>query len=242
MRKRLSASAYPQAPIRERIWSRLAQAQASSDPHRRIPDFVGAAAAATRLTEVPAWGRARVIKANPDQPQLPVREFALREGKLVYMAVPKLADPLPFFRLDPAELGDDAEALAAHRAAAVRAPKTAVADMRPIDLIVCGTVAVNRQGVRIGKGAGYSDIEVGLLAEAGLIGPTTTIVTTVHQLQVIDEPLPHDEHDFTLDYIVTPEEIISCGPAYCPRGLVWPNLGTEQIAAIPVLAAMADQR
>ncbi|HEV7450598.1 MAG TPA: 5-formyltetrahydrofolate cyclo-ligase [Pseudonocardiaceae bacterium] len=207
-----------------------------------MPNFVGAAAAAARLAELPDWGRARVIKANPDQPQLPVRKRALREGKLVYMAVPKLADPIPFFRLDPAELGGDAEALAAHRAAASRAPKTAVADMRSVDLIVCGTVAVNRQGVRIGKGAGYSDIEVWLLAQAGLIGPTTTIVTTVHQLQVIDEPLPHDEHDFTLNYIVTPEEVISCGPAYCPRGLVWPNLGEEQIAAIPVLAAMAGKR
>jgi 5-formyltetrahydrofolate cyclo-ligase len=228
--------------MRERVWSRLAQAQASPDPHGRIPDFVGAVAAAARLAELPTWDRARVIKANPDQPQLPVRARALREGKLVYMAVPKLADPLPFFRLDPTKLGNDAEALAAHRAAASRAPKTAVADMRPVELIVCGTVAVNRQGVRIGKGAGYSDIEIGLLAEAGLIGPTTTIVTTVHQLQVIDEPLPHDEHDFTLDYIVTPEEVISCGPAYCPRGLVWPNLRAKQIAAIPVLAAMAGER
>lgn len=228
--------------VRKRVWSRLAQTQASRDPHGRIPDFVGAAAAAARLTELPAWGRAKVIKANPDQPQLEVRKRALREGKLVYMAVPKLADPLPFFRLDPAELGEDAEALAAHRAAASRAPKTAVADMRSVDLVVCGTVAVNRHGVRIGKGAGYSDIEIGLLAEAGLIGSTTTIVTTVHQLQVVDEPLPHDDHDFTLDYIVTPEEIISCGPAYYPEGLIWPNLGKEQIAAIPVLAAMARQQ
>ncbi|MGH3899810.1 MAG: 5-formyltetrahydrofolate cyclo-ligase [Pseudonocardiaceae bacterium] len=228
--------------IRDRVWSQLAQTQASPDPHGRIPDFVGAAMAAARLAEMSAWGRARVIKASPGQPQLPVRKRALREGKLVYMAVPKLADPLPFFRLDPAELGDDAEALTAHRVAASRAPKTAVADMRPVDLIVCGTVAVNRQGVRIGKGAGYSDIEVGLLAEAGLIGPTTTIVTTVHQLQIVDEPLPHDEHDFTLDYIVTPDEVISCGPAYYPRGLMWPNLGKEQIAAIPVLAVMADRR
>ncbi|MGH3840529.1 MAG: hypothetical protein ACRDS0_03655 [Pseudonocardiaceae bacterium] len=42
----------------------------------------------------------------------------------------------------------------------------------------------------------------------------------MHQRQVIDEPLPHDVHDFTLDYTVTPEEPISCGPAYHPRGLV----------------------
>lgn len=36
---------------------------------------------------------------------------------------------------------------------------------------------------RIGKGAGYGDIEVALLAEAGLSGPETTIYTTVHDLQ-----------------------------------------------------------
>jgi len=37
-------------------------------------------------------------------------------------------------------------------------------------------------------------------------------------------------------------EIISCGPAYRPAGLVWPHLGEEQIAAIPVLATMANKR
>ncbi|HKR48129.1 MAG TPA: hypothetical protein VJT72_00875, partial [Pseudonocardiaceae bacterium] len=73
--------------VRKRVWSRLAQA--SPEPYGQIPDFVGAAAA--RLAELPAWGRAQVIKANPAQPQLPVRGWALREGKLVYMAVPKLA-------------------------------------------------------------------------------------------------------------------------------------------------------
>ena len=50
--------------IRERVRSRLAQAQASPDPHGRIPDFVGAAAAAERLAELPAWQHARVIKAT----------------------------------------------------------------------------------------------------------------------------------------------------------------------------------
>jgi len=54
--------------------------------------------------------------------------------------------------------------------------------------------------------------------------------------------MPHDEHDFTVDYIVTPHEVLRCGQAYRPQGLVWGNLGEEQIAAIPVLAAMANER
>jgi 5-formyltetrahydrofolate cyclo-ligase len=67
-------------------------------------------------------------------------------------------------------------------------------------------------------------------------------VTTVHQLQVIDEPLPHDEHDFTVDYIVTPQEIIHCGPPHRPVGVVWNALDRDKIAAIPVLAAMAKEQ
>jgi 5-formyltetrahydrofolate cyclo-ligase len=236
--RRVPGTSEPDAKqaIRERVWDRLQHDGASSDPHGRIPDFVGAAATAQRLAVLPTWHQAHVIKANPDQAQLPVRARALREGKVVYMAVPNLADPLPFFRLDSAELDGEPEALAAHRTAATVAPKVAVSDMQTIDLIVCGSVAVNLTGVRIGKGAGYSDIEVALLIQAGHVGPWTAIVTTVHQLQVIDEPLPHDEHDFTVDYIVTPNEVICCGPPHRPTGVVWNALDRDKIAAIPVLA------
>lgn len=108
-----------------------------------------------------------------------------------------------------------------------------------MDLVVVGSVAVNRRGTRLGKGAGYSDIEIALLQEAGRIGPSTVIVTTVHPLQVIDEPIPETEHDFSVDLIVTPGEVIACEPQRRPTGLYWNNLTATKIAAIPVLAAKA---
>ena len=46
------------------------------------------------LTAWPTWacgGDARVVKAVPDRAQYPVRVRALRAGKLLYMAVPRLA-------------------------------------------------------------------------------------------------------------------------------------------------------
>jgi len=227
--------------VREHIWTLLETAGAAPPgAHGRIPDFVGSDQAATRLTELPQWQAARVIKANPDRAQLPVRRAALAAGKLVYMAVPKLADLRPFFRLDPTELkqqGHCPDEITIHQRAVQLAPKVSLDQMQPVDFIVCGTVAVNRRGVRIGKGAGYSDIEVGLLAEAGLISERTTITTTVHNLQVVDDNLPHDAHDFTVDYIATPDEIIPCGPSYRPTGLVWKSLSELQINAIPVLQA-----
>ena len=83
-----------------------------------------------------------------------------------------------------------------------------ISEMRMIDLVVCGSVAVNERGARLGKGAGYSGIELALLAEAGLLSERTIIATTVHELQVLDEDLPEQAHDFRVDVIVTPERII----------------------------------
>jgi 5-formyltetrahydrofolate cyclo-ligase len=224
--------------IRERVWSLLEHEQAAPPGvHGRIPSFFGADQAADRLAALPVWRAALVIKAVPDTAQQPVRTHALREGKLVYMAVPKLADKLPFYVLDPVSLPVPPEVAAAKDVAARVAPKVGVDQMQPVDLIVCGSVAVNRHGVRLGKGAGYSDIEVALLQEAGLIGPNTTIVTTVHSLQIVDDELPETEHDFSVDLVVTPDEVITCGTSRRPHGLIWTDLSAEKIAAIPVLAA-----
>jgi 5-formyltetrahydrofolate cyclo-ligase len=223
---------------RERVWSRLEREHAGPPGmYGRIPSFHGAGRAADRLASLPAWHAARVVKAVPDAAQQPVRARALRDGKLLYMAVPRLAEELPFYRLDPAVLPVPPDEAAAREVAARIAPRVGVEEMRPVDLIVCGSVAVNRHGTRLGKGAGYSDIEVALLAEAGLIGPDTTIVTTVHSLQVVEDDLPETEHDFSVDVIVTPDDVITCGRPRRPRGLRWAELSAEQIDAIPVLAA-----
>ena len=229
--------------IRTEIWDLLERECAvERGVHGYIPAFAGADAAADGLAYLPVWHTARVIKAVPDRAQQPVRERALRDGKLLYMAVPMLADDLPFYVLDPASLTVPPAEAASRRTAARIAPKIALGQMRPIDMVVCGSVAVNRQGARLGKGAGYSDIEVALLQEAGLIGPSTVIVTTVHPLQVIDAALPETGHDFSVDLIVTPDQVIECGPPRRPRGLYWEHLTEDKIAGIPVLAARAAGR
>lgn len=224
--------------IRERVWSLLEKEQVvpPSGAHGRIPNFARAEAAADRLAALAPWQASHVIKAVPDKAQLPVRARALSEQKIVYMAVPRLADERPFYLLDPRDLTvPAAEAASSHVASRV-ARKVNVAEVRRVDLIICGSVAVNREGVRLGKGAGYSDLEMGLLQEAGLLGPETTIVTTVHPLQIINEGLPEAAHDFSVDVIVTPDEVIECGLPRRPRGIFQEHLEPEQVAAIPALA------
>ncbi|MGW8375429.1 5-formyltetrahydrofolate cyclo-ligase [Streptomyces sp. ODS28] len=227
--------------VRERVWDLLDMHEVvqAGSAHGRIPNFRGAEQAAERLAGLFFWPRAEFIKAVPDKAQLPVRARALSEGKTVFMAVPKLADPKPFYLLDPAQLPVPPQEAASSKVAATVAPRVGVEQLRPVDLVVVGSVAVNRAGVRLGKGAGYSDLELAFLREAGLIGEHTVVVTTVHALQVLEEELPAGEHDFGVDLIVTPDEIITCTAPHRPAGLVWEHLDPAKIASIPVLAARA---
>jgi 5-formyltetrahydrofolate cyclo-ligase len=105
----------------------------------------------------------------------------------------------PLYELDPDNLPVPAAEVASREGAAKIARKVGLGQMRQLDMVVCGSVAVNRDGTWLGKGAGYSDLEVALLATAGLIGPATVIVTTVHPLQVLDEPIPEAAHDFRVE-------------------------------------------
>src|SRR2546425_574700 len=120
----------------------------------RIPNFKGAEAAAERLRGRDAGRRARVIKCTPDSPQPPVRRAALRDGKTVYMAVPRLREERCFIQLDPAALGGRATAAASIKGASERGRPVLPEELPEIDLIVCGSVAVARDGSRLGKGGG----------------------------------------------------------------------------------------
>jgi 5-formyltetrahydrofolate cyclo-ligase len=225
--------------IRERVWSRMTEAGVVGFPGAkgRIPNFTGAADAARRLVELDVWQAAGTVKSNPDMPQLPVRACALADGKLLYLAVPRLRETKPFLLLDPERLDVRPRAAASIKGSAIHGVPTALEAVEHVDLIVCGTVAVNADGARIGKGGGYSDLEFALGSEAGIIDASTVIVTTVHGVQVLDEDLPETDHDFRVDVIVTPEEVIRTGASRRPGRIDWAALDDDQIAAIPALAA-----
>ncbi len=223
--------------IRERIWDEIEDtgvARFPFPPHGRIPNFDGAGAAAERLAQTDEWDTATSLKSNPDAPQLPVRRAALRAGKTVYIAVPRLADEQPFIRLDPAEI-DDLDRAATIGGSAELGTPVALEELDEIDLIVSGSVAVSPDGTRIGKGEGYSDLEFALLREVGLVDDGTPTVTTVHERQVVDGELPSGSHDVSMDVVVTPGRVIRTGASGSPAGIQWDALSEEQIAEIPVL-------
>lgn len=228
------------AQLRDEVWGALRAVKVARFPGAdgRIPNFIGAEAAAGRLRSVPAWQEAGTVKANPDAPQWPVRQRALEDGKTLYMAVPRLAEEKPFFLLDPTRLTDSPRQASSIKGASRSAVTVDVSDLEPVDLVVAGCVAVGEDGARLGKGGGFSDLELAVASEAGLVDRSTVVVTTVHDLQVrAPGEIPTTGHDIHVDLVATPERVIECPR---PRGyrvprLRWPEITDEKIAAIPLL-------
>ena len=232
--------------LRRRVWRLLADRRVARFPfpiEGRIPNFVGAEAAAARAALVPEWREARALKCNPDAPQRPVRLRALRDGKLVFMAVPRLRAERCFIKLDPRRLqGRLAEASTIGGATKLGEPVGPDA-LGTIDLVVAGSVAVNASGRRLGKGGGYSDLEWALARALGVVTARTPVLTTVHELQLVRATIPMTSHDVSLDVIVTPERIIRPRVRRAkPYGIRWPELSPAQIAAMPVIARLAAAR
>jgi 5-formyltetrahydrofolate cyclo-ligase len=231
------------AALREQVWADLDQPGIARFPKpvNRIPNFVGAEAAARRLAETDEWAAAATVKSNPDSPQWPVRQRALVDGKVVYMAVPRLAEDNPFFLLDPEQLADDPRTASSIKGASRSARTVTIDELEPVDLVVTGCVAVDESGARLGKGGGFSDLEFALAAEAGLIDARTVVVTTVHERQVLSAgSIPTAGHDLHVDVIVTADHVVRCPRAKGWRlpHLRWDELTDEKIGAIPLLTRM----
>src|SRR5271168_3998723 len=211
------------AAIRERVWSGLAEAQVNVGPvFDRIPNFVGADVAAKRLSELDEWRRARIVKCNPDPPQIPVRLRALYDGKLLFSPVPYLTKGFPYLRIDPDRLaakGVDFETAATAQGFLQHGEPVGFEDMPKLDFGVVGCVAVTRAGGRTGKGAGFADLEHGIFRELGITDARTPIATTVHSLQIVDDSrVVVEPHDNALNFIATESELIHTGARQAATG------------------------
>ena len=192
--------------IRNLIWSTLEKNNLSSPPkppYGRIPNFVGSTEAAKMLRNTEEWYNAEVIFSSPDSAQIKVREFALLDKKLLIMASPKLKDG--FLLIDPLSVKGNEETASTIKGAFKFGKK--IHEFPKVDLVIEGSVAVDKSGNRLGKGGGYGDREISELISKKAITPSTPVVTTIHEIQIIGE-IPTEEHDQKINMIITPERVI----------------------------------
>jgi 5-formyltetrahydrofolate cyclo-ligase len=230
--------------IRKRVWSLLEQRNVARFPRPifgRIPNFEGADLAAGRLRRLTVFQEANVVKVSPDAPQKPVRESVLEQRKRLVVPTPRLRKG--FLMIDPIELSKIRLPYAATIKGSWEYGKPVQLNNLPkVDLIVTGSVAVSRDGVRLGKGGGYSEIEYGILREFQRVDDETMILTTVHDLQIVEE-VPAEEHDLSVDMIVTPTKVIdTVRKRRRPQGILWDEVTDEMLENMPILKELAKLR
>lgn len=192
--------------LRNLIWNTLEDNKLSKPPkpsHGRIPNFLGSDTAAEVLRETEEWQNAKVIFSSPDSAQKKVREFALRDKKILIMASPKLKDG--YLLIDPHRVKGK-EKLAATINGAFNFGNQ-IDNFPKVDLVIEGSVAVDELGNRLGKGSGFGDMEILHLFKEKAITTSTPIATTVHELQIIYE-VPSEPHDQKINMIITPKRVI----------------------------------
>ena len=192
--------------IRKSIYDLLFQNGFSNRPngdYGKIPDFKGSDIAAELLATTEEWKNAKTIFSSPDSAQIPVRYLALRDNKDLIMASPNLSHGYLF--LEGANIVEKREA-ATKEGAFSHCTERDLSNIK-IDLVVEGSVGVDKSGHRIGKGKGFADREIEDLFKRGSIDERTPIATTIHPLQ-LREHIPTEIHDQKINMIVTIREII----------------------------------
>jgi len=186
-----------------KIWRLMEEKGIATFPkpvYHRIPNFIGAEKAAQNLRNLPEYERAKVIFCSPDSPQRPVREMTLKDDKTLIMATPRLKHG--FLLITPEAIAGK-ERLASTIKGAFKLGKKTMDFPKP-DLIVTGSVAVDENGNRLGKGRGYGDREIRMIKERFGKVP---VATTIHDVQLVDYA-PSTPQDEKVDIIVTPTKII----------------------------------
>jgi len=232
--------------IRARIWNHLEKNDLVNFPrpvHHRIPNFKDAEIAADKIKTMEPFVKARTVKINPDKPQQEARFQTLEAGKRLLVPTPRLRQGL-FNKITPPENATKEDLRVCSTAQGVKEFSSPISldDTVTVDLVIVGSVAVSKKGYRIGKGEGFADLEWAMMTCMKAVKPETIIITTVHDDQIVE--IPDDlveEHDISVDFIVTPTQVIQCPKRAKPTGIFWAKLTREKLQQVPILKRLRER-
>lgn len=206
-----------------------------------VPDFVGSEECRQILRGRPEYASADLLLVAPDNSLQGVIEQALADGKSVLVPTYGLRRGFVLLRSEsvPAEHRQFASTLDGLERFGEVMTVDALRALPPVSLIVTGAIALTRQGVHVGSGRAYIDLEWGILASLGLADAETAVVGVVHDRQLVDVPLTPGPFDVTMDLVITPSGAHEVGHGrQRPAGLAWNAILDSQIEEIAYLGEL----
>lgn len=229
--------------LRREVWKKLREVAVPDsrfhlDFTMYIPDFVGSSECVRQIREMDIWKQSLVNFITPDNCLVELRKRGILDNKTQIMTTYGIRggfliwtrEDIPNGQEDFAATLDGAQRFA--RAISLEGIKK----LGHLDLVVTGASAVNLDGVRYGKGHGYFDLEWGIFSALGVVDNRTSLLTVVHDCQVIDQEFPVSPYDTITDYIVTPTRTVKVEKRRPrPKGIKWERLQRKMLEEIPPL-------
>ena len=232
---------------RHQIWHLMEKAKYVKDYppscFEKIPNFKGSGRASEKLCKLREFRSAKIVKINPSLAQMHLRFLTLRHRKILLVPCPALTEDEFMYVVKPETLKKFWQFKRASSKAGAReyGLNLNLSDELEIELYVVASTVVAPNGVRLGKGKGYAELEWAILYSHGMVNDKTVVVTTVHDSQVLPtEELPLSlmcHHDLPVDIIVTPSRVINVTNRLKKPsgGILWDLVTDEQVENIPVL-------
>ena len=158
-----------------------------------------------RLIEMSVWKNAMHLMVyldfrNEVKTTSLIRSF-LQQGKHVYIPVTNPKD----YSLTVSELKNPELDLRVANFGLLEPKEEALrpTDPKKLDLVIVPGIAFDRDGYRIGFGAGYYDRFLPKLRE------DTVLISLVFDFQLLPQ-VPRESHDIAVDWIVAESELIQC--------------------------------
>lgn len=197
-------------------------------------------------TVTPQWGKAaqklrgrtlyhesETVFATPANSLYQARINCLIDGKNLVMPGPSIREG--FYLLPARSIPfKDLPAAVTYRGLAKKGQLLkidAIAELS-IGLLLTGSLAVDREGGRIGDGNGFFDLCCAILQELGALQQEWSVMTFIREDQISTDLLPQDTWDIKIAGAITQTGIHVFNPPFQKSRIFWDVLPTDRIKRI----------
>ena len=192
--------------------------------------------AAQKLRSLPEYRATNTVFAAPDRSLHQARINCLADGKNLVMPGPSIREG--FFLLPARSIAfRDIPAAVTYKGLTEKGQLLKSTDIAglSVGLLLTDSLAVDRNGGRIGDGSGFFDLCCALLQELGGLRQEWSAMTFIREEHLSPDLLPQDEWDITMAGAIT-QAIIHTFDQHPQRpGIFWDALSKDRIKRIDPL-------